>query len=103
MKKRSRSLGFPACPSRFSWWFGLLILLAPFSSHAEWGVNFQATYVRSNLQTGTYPFALATGDFTGDGRIDLAVANAGADPASGVKAQGHVSILVNGGGTFSAI
>ena len=96
-------LRFPLCLSRFSCWLGLLILMAPFSSHAEWGVNFQTTYVKSSLVTGTYPYALVSGDFTGDGRIDLAVANAGADPASGLTAQSYVSILVNGGGTFTAI
>ena len=103
MRNHSQSLRFPLCLSRFSCWLGLLILMAPFSSHAEWGVNFQTTYVKSSLFTGTYPYALVSGDFTGDGRIDLAVANAGADPASGLTAQSYVSILVNVGGTFTAI
>ena len=103
MRNHSRSLRFSLRLSHFSCWLGLLILMAPFSSHAEWGVNFQTTYVKSSLNTGTYPYALVPGDFTGDGRTDLAVANAGADPASGLTAQSYVSILVNVGGTFTAI
>ena len=103
MKERPRFLRFPLCLSRFSCWLGLLILLAPFSSHAEWGVNFQTTYAQSSLYKGTYPYALVSRDFTGDGRVDLAVANDGADPASGQTAQGYVSILVNGGGSFTAV
>lgn len=103
MKNHSRSLRCPVCRLRFGCWLGVLILMAPSSSRAEWGVNFQTTYVKSSLVTGTYPYALVSGDFTGDGRNDLAVANAGADPASGLKAQGYVSILANGGGTFTAI
>jgi len=40
---------------------------------------------------GNYPYSIATGDFTGDGILDLAVANA----------SGTVSILLgNGDGTF---
>ena len=103
MRNHSRSLRFPLSLSRLSCWLGLLILMAPFSAHAEWGVNFQTSYVKSSLLTGTHPYALVSGDFTGDGRIDLAVANAGADPDSGLTAQSYVSILVNVGGTFTAI
>ena len=79
------------------------MLMTPFFSRADWGVNFQTTYVKSSLVIGTHPYALVAGDFTGDGRVDLAVANAGADPDSGLTAQSYVSILVNVGGTFTAI
>ncbi|MBV8556445.1 MAG: hypothetical protein JO116_12850, partial [Planctomycetaceae bacterium] len=41
---------------------------------------------------GIEPIALVAGDFTGDGRTDLAVANAGSD---------DVSVLLNLGGTFA--
>jgi len=45
--------------------------------------------------TGTQPMAVATGDFNGDGRVDLAVANEGG--GSG----GNVSVLLgNGDGSF---
>jgi hypothetical protein len=47
---------------------------------------------RVTYNVGSYPDALVTGDFNGDGRTDLAVANAG---------DGTVSVLLgNGNGTF---
>jgi hypothetical protein len=51
---------------------------------------------------GAYPCSVITADFNGDGKLDLAVANSGADPAAGVKAPGSISILLgNGDGTFA--
>jgi hypothetical protein len=48
----------------------------------------------SPIAVGSSPFGIAVGDFNGDGKPDLAVANAGA---------GTVSILLgNGNGTFTA-
>ena len=48
----------------------------------------------ANFGVGTDPFSVAVGDFNGDGRQDLAVANGGSD---------NVSILLgDGAGSFSA-
>ena len=47
----------------------------------------------STISTGTTPQGLVTGDFNGDGKIDLAIAN---------KGSGNVTILLgNGDGTFT--
>jgi len=49
---------------------------------------------RTDFATGTAPVALATGDFNGDGRTDIATANSGANT---------ISVLLNsGGGGFGA-
>jgi hypothetical protein len=47
-----------------------------------------------NFNTGSYPSFVAVGDFNGDGRLDLAVANSGSDTVS--------VLLGNGDGTFQA-
>jgi hypothetical protein len=87
------------------WKNGFIVVLLVISQplHADWGVNFQTTYIKSNLNKGTYPYALVSGDFTGNGQVEMAVANAGADPASGQKAQGYVSIFDNHGGNFASV
>jgi hypothetical protein len=57
---------------------------------AAFGVTFKAA---GNYVVGNHPVAIAAGDFNGDGRIDLAVANSGSKT---------VSVLFgNGDGTFS--
>src|SRR6266436_4641989 len=57
------------------------------------GFNKAVTY-----PVGTPPLAVAAGDFNGDGKVDLAVANAG---NAGAGDDGSVSILLgNGDGTF---
>jgi FG-GAP-like repeat/Abnormal spindle-like microcephaly-assoc'd, ASPM-SPD-2-Hydin/FG-GAP repeat len=49
--------------------------------------------ITSELATGSSPLSVATGDFNGDGKLDLAVANSGSG--------NNVSILLgNGDGTF---
>jgi hypothetical protein len=54
------------------------------------------------VAAGKNPFAIAVGDFNGDGRLDLVVANSGINPAGGWLA-GSVSVLLgNGDGTFQA-
>lgn len=54
----------------------------------------------ASYRVGTAPGAVAIGDFNGDGKQDLAVANAG---NAGVADDGNVSVLLgNGDGTFQA-
>src|ERR1700723_358186 len=48
----------------------------------------------SSVAVGTQPTGLVTGDFNGDGKIDLAVANSGSNTVS--------ILLGNGDGTFTA-
>jgi hypothetical protein len=50
------------------------------------------TYAVGGTQIGVLPSALVAGDFTGDGRLDLAIVNIGADTVS--------VLLGNGDGTF---
>ena len=58
---------------------------------ASWGTDFAAP---KSYPVGTAPGFIVTGDFNGDGKSDLAVANAGSN---------DVSILLNNGdGTFKA-
>jgi uncharacterized protein (UPF0548 family) len=50
---------------------------------------------------GVYPRSVAVGDFNGDGKPDLAVANSGDNPADVSPTRGSLSVLLgNGDGTF---
>jgi hypothetical protein len=76
----------------------LLLLLSSFVRPASGAtVSFSGA---TNYSVGTAPMAIAVGDFNGDGRPDLAIANSG-DQSAGD--DGSVSILLgNGHGTFQA-
>jgi len=57
----------------------------------------------SPVTMGYLPTSVAVGDFNGDGRLDLAVANfCGSDPSCSYGSNGTITILLgNGDGTFS--
>jgi len=74
---------------------GVLLLACALSHSAEATVGFKPAV---SYPAGTAPLAIAVGEFNGDGKPDLAVANAG-NPGTGD--DGNVSILLgNGDGTF---
>ena len=74
---------------------GVLLLACALSHSAEATVGFKSAV---SYPVGTAPTAVAVGDFNGDGKPDLAVANTG-NPGTGE--DGNVSILLgNGDGTF---
>src|SRR5687768_4276836 len=56
------------------------------------------------FDTGVWPTSVAVGDFNGDGKPDLAVANKfSSDQTAGFPGKGSVSVLLgNGDGTFQA-
>ena len=69
---------------------GVSVLLGKGDGTFEAAVNYGA---------GTNPVSVATGDFNGDGKLDLAVVNQGATPSN--QSRGTVSVLLgNGDGTF---
>jgi VCBS repeat protein/List-Bact-rpt repeat protein/FG-GAP repeat protein len=73
------------------WFLAAALLLSVAAPAATTQVQFSGP---TNYPVGTSPVAVAVGDFNGDGKLDLAVANSG---------SGDVSILLgNGDGTFEA-
>src|SRR3989442_14689995 len=53
---------------------------------------------RSDFAAGTNPHFVAVGDFNGDGKLDLAVADAGAHADGGHTESTTVSVLLGHGG-----
>jgi hypothetical protein len=77
--------------------YSSFLLVAAVPVGAQW-----VTWTPIDTQVGTYPYSVITADFNGDGKLDLAVANPGSDPASEANTQGSVSILLgNGDGSFA--
>jgi hypothetical protein len=74
---------------------GVLLFASTLSHSAQATVAFKSAV---SYPVGTAPLAVSVGDFNGDGKPDMAVANFG-NPAAGD--DGNVSILLgNGDGTF---
>jgi hypothetical protein len=71
---------------RSPWLAWCVIAIGP-AANAAWGQGVSFT-VAPSFQAGSYPWAVAAGDFNGDGRADLAVAN---------NSSGNVSVLLNNG------
>ncbi len=84
----------------------LLLFLLVFSSilAAQW-VTFDNSQVStvSAVNTGNFTYSVVTGDFNGDGYLDLAVANPGAEPGTSTTAQGTVAILPGSYGGFGGV
>jgi len=75
----------------------ILLLLATSEISLGTGIAFKPAV---SYPVGTAPMAVAVGDFNGDGKLDLAVANSG-NPSAGD--DGGISVLLgNGDGTFQA-
>jgi uncharacterized repeat protein (TIGR01451 family) len=74
--------------SQYSAVAGMLFFLVSFPARSN-AVDFESP---TTYPVGTSPYAIVAGDFSGDGKSDLAVANAGSN---------NISVLVNNGdGTF---
>ena len=65
---------------------------APTTCRCCWATATAPSRTRCGTRRGTAPYALVAGDFNGDGRTDLAVANIGSNDVS--------VLLGNGDGTF---
>ena len=94
---RSERFRTAVCRLLHGFWCLSLVLAVAAPAHAQW-----VTWTTKDFPVGPYPYSVITADFNGDGKLDLAVANPGADPASETDSAGSVSILLgNGDGTFA--
>ena len=93
---KARAMIWTTCEQTRFLALALLFLLSGVRPANSATLGFQPAV---SYPVGTAPRAVAFGDFNGDGKVDLAVANSGI-PASD---DGNVSILLgNGDGTFQA-
>ncbi len=92
---RSKSLGMAG-----GFFLGVGLALGAFSPSAS-GQTY--LFDKANFSTGTGPVSVAAGDFNGDGKLDLAVANSNCPAIPCSLSPGSVSILLgNVGGTFQS-
>src|SRR5438067_1547326 len=74
--------------------FSLLVVMLGGLLKPEAAVQTASFGAKTDFGTGAEPISVAVGDFNGDGKLDLAVANVGSNTVS--------ILLVTGTGTFGA-
>jgi FG-GAP repeat len=83
-------------------WLSLLVVMLGGLLEPEAAAQTVSFGLKTDFGTGSYPLSVEVGDFNGDGKLDLAVANR-SEPPSGTNISGTVSILLGTGtGSFGA-